>query len=85
MSFDDDITDDIEIEEIESLPNSIYGGDVLATNYYDFVGPQQPKKPSEVVISETLREERKKLGRCVKCGILLPITIHGLQPCKECK
>ncbi len=82
MSFDDDITEDIEIDMED---NAVYGGDVLSTGYYDYAGPQQPKKSSEPVISETLREERRSLGRCVKCGILLPMTIHGLQPCKECK
>ncbi len=32
---------------------------------------------------ETIRETRKKEGRCEECGELLPISVHGLGECKQ--
>lgn len=78
MGFDDEETDEIDIESIEAQDTFLPG---LATSYYDYNGPQQPRKPEPV--SETLREERRKLGQCIKCGTLLPMSIHGLQPCQK--
>lgn len=94
--FDDETTEEIELDSINELPpddtgvwltpdpsNAVHGGDVLATSYYDHL--PIGKKIQPAAIPETIREERKLAGKCLKCGELLPMSIYGLQPCVKCK
>jgi len=85
MGFNDEKDEEIELEDLDTLINSTLGNfstpESAMPGGYWYNGPQQPSKPA---LTEILRESRKSLGQCVKCGELLPISIHGLLPCTRC-